>query len=90
MGSRLDHVARVFKDAKKEQLPKSRLNQIYVFATGLLKFPTSQPGVIWSGCIILGNLGDKSAIPSIQPLRYSTDANVRKFAEATLKQLGSK
>lgn len=77
----------VFKYADYSQLPQSRLNQIYDFASILAESSSPKPIIVWSGCMILGRLHDKRAISILRPLSKSSNPDISHFASEAIQRL---
>ena len=88
-GLRLLHASTVFKHGKAAQFPTSRQPQIFDMAVRMLAYKkeTVTTAVPYSGCIVLGVLGDPKAIPTLKGMLGSPHWEVRDMARSALEKI---
>lgn len=86
--TRMLYVSMVFADGNSSTFPSSRLEKVFGFSTQAVQRPDSPVPLVTFGCIILGKLNDKRALPILTPLLSSDKAPIRREAKKAIRILG--
>ena len=88
-GIRLLHASTVFKHGKAAQFPASRHQKIFDMAVQMLPYKSNviTTAVPFSGCIVLGNLGNAKAIPILHKMLNSPYSEVRETAQNSIDRI---
>jgi len=84
---RMQWVALTFASGNHDTVPASRRDVVFNFATQATKFTGDNVSTVRQGCLIFRELGDKRAVPYLEPLLPSNNSDVARAARQTLHAL---